>query len=63
MDVTFHQKANEELGLSLIGGVGSPKGDSPVYIKYVSPKGVMGQTGRLKRGNEILKVNQITIKI
>ena len=63
MDVTFHQKANEELGLSLVGGVGSPKGDNPVYIKYVSPKGVMGEIERLKSGNEILKVNQIAIKI
>ena len=61
MDVTLHREANEELGFSLVGGASSPKGDSPVYIKYVSSKGVAGQTGRLKCGDEILKVNRISV--
>ena len=61
MDVTLHREANEELGFSLVGGTDSPKGDSPVYIKYVSSKGVAGQTGRLKPGDEILKVNRISV--
>ena len=61
MDVTLHREANEELGFSVVGGIGSPKGDSPIFVKYISSKGLAGQSGRLKCGDEILKINRIAI--
>jgi len=61
MDVTLHREANEELGFSVVGGIGSPKGDCPIFVKYISTKGLAGQSGRLKCGDEILKINRIAI--
>ncbi|ESO97584.1 hypothetical protein LOTGIDRAFT_103997 [Lottia gigantea] len=47
----------ETLGVSVAGGVASHRGDTPIYITNINPKGCLGRTGKLKRGDIILNVN------
>ncbi|KAK6191471.1 hypothetical protein SNE40_003152 [Patella caerulea] len=47
----------ETLGISVAGGVASHRGDTPIYITNINPKGCLGRTGKLKRGDIILHVN------
>lgn len=49
------------LGFSIVGGRNSPKGDSPVFIKSLAPRGLAEQDGRIQCGDELLAVNGITI--
>ncbi|KAK2835075.1 hypothetical protein Q5P01_015559 [Channa striata] len=51
------EKGLEGLGFSIVGGFGSPHGDLPIYVKTVFSKGAAAVDGRLKRGDQILKVN------
>lgn len=50
-------KGPEGLGFSIVGGVGSPGGDLPIYIKTVFARGAAALDGRLKRGDQIVAVN------
>ena len=45
------------LGISIVGGTGSPNGDLPIVIKRVLPMSVAEQDGRLKTGDELIAVN------
>ena len=45
------------LGISIVGGSGSPSGDLPILIKRVLPKSLAEQDGRLKQGDELIAVN------
>ncbi|XP_076355046.1 multiple PDZ domain protein-like isoform X3 [Tachypleus tridentatus] len=47
----------EGLGFSVVGGFGSPHGDLPIFIKTVFEKGAAAEDGQLKRGDQILAVN------
>lgn len=40
-----------------MGGVGSPHGDLPIYIKTVFDRGAAASSGVLKRGDQIVEVN------
>ncbi|XP_076420660.1 inaD-like protein isoform X11 [Peromyscus maniculatus bairdii] len=51
------EKGSAGLGLSIVGGYGSPHGDLPIYVKTVFAKGAAAEDGRLKRGDQILAVN------
>lgn len=50
------------MGFSIVGGKGSIYGDIPIYIKQVFNKGVAGQDGRLKKGDQLLSVNGISFE-
>ena len=47
----------EGLGFSIVGGHGSPHGDLPIYVKTVFSQGAAARDGRLKRGDQIIAVN------
>lgn len=44
------QGANDSLGISIAGGVGSPLGDVPIFIAMMNPTGLAAQTQKLKVG-------------
>lgn len=45
------------VGISIVGGSGSPNGDLPIIIKRVLPDSLAEQDGQLKAGDEIVAVN------
>ncbi|CAI8006001.1 Multiple PDZ domain protein [Geodia barretti] len=45
------------LGISIVGGSGSPSGDLPIIIKRVLPNSLAERDGRLKSGDELIAVN------
>ncbi|XP_066922767.1 uncharacterized protein [Clytia hemisphaerica] len=56
--VIYLERGTEGLGFSIVGGYGSPHGDLPIYVKTVFDKGAAAKDKRLKRGDQILAVNE-----
>ena len=57
-EIDLHIKPDSPgLGISIVGGSGSPSGDLPILIKRVLPKSLAEQDGRLKQGDELVAVN------
>ena len=57
-EIDLHiQPDSPGLGISIVGGSGSPNGDLPVIIKRVLPKSLAEEDGRLKQGDELIAVN------
>lgn len=54
--------ARGSLGLSIAGGVGSTLGDTPVVITNLHPGGPASQSEKLKIGDQILAVNEMSTK-
>ncbi len=46
------------LGISIVGGQGSPSGDLPIIVKRVLPGSLAEQDGRLKSGDELIAMNE-----
>ncbi|GFS01024.1 ligand of Numb protein X 2 [Elysia marginata] len=55
--VTIHKDASESLGVSIAGGLGSQRGDTPIYITNINPVGCVGRTNVLKKGDVLLSIN------
>ena len=57
-EIELHiQPDSPGLGISIVGGSGSPSGDLPILIKRVLPKSLAEEDGRLKQGDELVAVN------
>lgn len=54
--------ARGSLGLSIAGGIESTLGDTPVVITNLHPGGPAAQTDKLKIGDQILAVNEMSTK-
>ncbi|XP_033115091.1 multiple PDZ domain protein-like isoform X2 [Anneissia japonica] len=50
------------LGFSIVGGHNSPHGDLPIYVKTVFNKGAAAENGLLKRGDQIIQVNNESLE-
>ncbi|XP_047671663.1 multiple PDZ domain protein isoform X5 [Tachysurus fulvidraco] len=50
----------ESLGISIAGGVGSPLGDVPIFIAMMNPAGLAAQTQKLRVGDRILSICDIS---
>ncbi|XP_015791818.1 multiple PDZ domain protein isoform X2 [Tetranychus urticae] len=60
--VIMLRKGNEGLGLSIVGGKGSPHGDFPIYVKTIFDKGAAAEDGRLNQGDQIVAVNDKSLE-
>ena len=58
----FVIRGQHGLGFSIVGGFGSPHGDMPIFVKTVFEKGAAAEQGGLKRGDQILNVNSISLE-
>ncbi|KAK6323203.1 hypothetical protein J4Q44_G00055420 [Coregonus suidteri] len=56
------ERGPDGLGFSIVGGFGSPHGDLPIYVKTVFGKGAASEDGRLKRGDQIMAVNEQSLE-
>ena len=61
VDITILRSGSESLGFSLVGGVNSSKGNSPVYVRSIAPQGLAAEDGRLQPGDEILRINGVSL--
>lgn len=56
------EKGPEGLGFSIVGGRNSPHGDLPIYVKTVFERGAAATNGQLKRGDQILAVDGVSLE-
>ncbi|XP_064635883.1 ligand of Numb protein X 2-like isoform X3 [Lineus longissimus] len=55
--VNVQKNPTESLGISVAGGVGSQRGDVPIYITNIQPQGALGRSRQVKKGDILLSVN------
>lgn len=60
-NITLQRSGTESLGFSIVGGAKSTRGNSPVFIRSIAPSSIAYHDGRLKSGDEILKINGVSI--
>ena len=60
--IHLNRPPGTSLGFSIVGGRRSPKGDCPVFIKSLAPKSIAESDGRLHCGDELVAVNNISLR-
>jgi len=60
-EVTLRRGAHGSFGFAIVGGHGSDRGDFPVIIKSVFDSGAAASDGRLKRGDQLIAVNGVSL--
>lgn len=55
--VTVSKEPQETLGISVAGGMDSPRGDTPIYITNINLTGCLGKTRQVKKGDILLSIN------
>ncbi|VDK45943.1 unnamed protein product [Anisakis simplex] len=64
LDLNCAQRArstNHSLGFSIVGGVDSPRGPMGVFVKTLFANGLAAHSGLIKKGDEIVNVNDIEL--
>lgn len=56
------ERGPDGLGFSIVGGHCSPHGDLPIYVKTVFERGAAAHGGQLRRGDQIVAVNSISLE-
>ncbi|XP_074659859.1 ligand of Numb protein X 2-like isoform X1 [Tubulanus polymorphus] len=59
--VQINKEPSESLGISVAGGVGSARGDVPIYITNIQPQGCVGRCKQIKKGDILLSVNGLNL--
>ncbi len=60
-NITLQRAGNESLGFSIVGGVNSARGNSPVFIRNIAASSIAHDDGRLHTGDKILKINGVSV--
>ena len=61
LNITLQRANKESLGFSVVGGVDSRRGHSPIFIKGIAAKSVAAEDGRLKSRDQLVRVNGLTV--
>ncbi|XP_046997593.1 multiple PDZ domain protein-like isoform X3 [Schistocerca americana] len=56
------ERGPDGLGFSIVGGHCSPHGNLPIYVKTVFEKGAAARGGQLRRGDQILAVDGLSLE-
>ncbi|KAL3842316.1 hypothetical protein ACJMK2_020346 [Sinanodonta woodiana] len=59
--IALSKDPQENLGVSVAGGIGSPRGDTPVYITNLNLQGCLGRSGQIKKGDVLLSINGMNL--
>lgn len=55
--ISINKDPFESFGMSIAGGVNSPRGDTPIYVTNTNPHGCLGKSGHIQKGDVLLSVN------
>lgn len=59
--VTITKDSSESLGISVAGGLGSQRGDVPIYITNIQPTGCLGRSKQIKKGDILVSINGMSL--
>uniref|UniRef100_A0A1I8IRK9 PDZ domain-containing protein n=1 Tax=Macrostomum lignano TaxID=282301 RepID=A0A1I8IRK9_9PLAT len=59
--VVLEKSPGESLGMSVAGGVGSQRGDIPVYVTNLPPEGLAARSRQIRKGDIVLGVNEASL--
>lgn len=57
------EEESKSLGIGIVGGLDAPRGPIGFFIKNIYPNGLVSEDGRLKKGDEILSLNGISLNL
>ncbi|XP_013397282.1 E3 ubiquitin-protein ligase LNX isoform X3 [Lingula anatina] len=59
--VTITKDSSESLGISVAGGLGSQRGDVPIYVSNVQAGGCLARSKQVKKGDILVSINGISL--
>ena len=61
VQIIVRPSPGQRLGLTIVGGRGSPTGDVPIYVKRILPDSVLQEDAKIKTGAELVAVNDLIL--
>ena len=61
VQIIVRSSPGQGLGLTIVGGRGSPTGDVPIYVKRILPESVLQEDAKIKTGDELVAVNDLIL--
>lgn len=59
--ISINKVPMETLGISVAGGMCSPRGDTPIFVTNINPQGCLGKSGNIKKGDILLSINGVSL--